>query len=239
MSVEIKNTRLQEFCRQAAAHVDELQEALNVRTLPLPEDILNQLSMLRGRLKRPDVRILILGPLKSGKSTLMTVLTKNPRVSQINQLPAYPCVVEVQDIDREGGATPQETSTFYKNGTSEETISLAEGMKKLDDLLRDYIRDENATMKYDRVVQRVDLALSHGDLNLVLIDSPGLMFGKQGYSEETQHLLTDSDVAIFVVRPEQLFFQSIKDHIKIFVKDAVVTAGCLSWLNASTQARNL
>jgi ribosome biogenesis GTPase A len=239
MAAEFKNTRLWEFCQKATTAVDELQKLLDVPRAVEPKEITNRLSILRGRLKRPEVRILILGPLKSGKSTLMNVLTVNPRVSQINQLPAYPCVVEVRDIDRGEDETSGETSTFYKHGTSEEPIALAEGVKKLDTLLHDYICDgKSALIMYDRVVQKVNLSLTQEDLNLVLVDSPGLIFGKKGYSEETQNLLTESDVVIFVIRPEQLFFQIIEEYLNNFVQHAA-NRRVFILVNATTRAKTL
>jgi len=239
MAPGIKNARLQEFCQSAAAAADKVQSILDFPKVPLPDEIQNRIAVLRGRLKRPEVRILILGPLKSGKSTLMTVLTSNPRVSQINQLPAYPCVVEVQDVDRDEGAASGETSTFYCDGRTEATIPLKEGLAKLDALLHEYVRQgKGAKVQYDRVVQRIDLCLTQEDLNLVLVDSPGLFFGRKGYSEETRHLLNDSDVVIFVVRPEQLFFQSIKDYLNDFVHYANNRRVFLL-VDASTQAKTV
>src|SRR6267142_1217890 len=84
-------------------------------------------------------------------------------------------------------ALASEGSVFYKNGLPETAISLKEGRDRLDHLLRDYIRGgEAANVEYDRVVQQIDLHLAQDDLNLVLIDSPGVMFAKEGYSEATR-----------------------------------------------------
>ena len=232
----MKNKRLETFFPEALRFANELSQLLSLAQDGLPAALAKQLSTLRGRLKRPEVRILLLGPLKSGKSSLMNVVAESPYVSQINQLPAYPCVVEVRDIDRDGSGS-SEGSVFYKNGLPETAISLKEGRDRLDHLLRDYIRGgEAANVEYDRVVQQIDLHLAQDDLNLVLIDSPGVMFAKEGYSEATRGELEEADVAVFVIRPEQLFFQSIKEYLNDFAEQAR-TRRVFILVNVTTQAK--
>ncbi len=78
----------------------------DVGTNDAGKQLVADLASLSNRTRRPEIRILIVGPLKSGKSTLMNVLLRNANVSQVNALPAYPCAVEVRDLERDEAGRP-------------------------------------------------------------------------------------------------------------------------------------
>ena len=73
------------------------------------------LGELRQRTAVPEVRVLVLGPLKAGKSTLMNTLVRRPEASQVSVLPAFPCFVEIRDLERDeaGVAIGQERSVRF------------------------------------------------------------------------------------------------------------------------------
>jgi len=193
----------------------------------IDDSLQESFKMLTGRLRHPEVRILILGPLKSGKSTLMNVICEHASVSQVNPLPAYPCTVEVRDIERNNQliAAEKECCTFYRNGVPLEPMALESGLQHLNELLEDYIeRPGQPETRYDKVVQKINL-LPSSDMPpenryTVLIDSPGLFFSNHAYSADVDKEFEEADVVIFVVRQEQLFFESVNDYLKKFSTEA-------------------
>ena len=234
------NPELEAFCQHTRDHTERIKDLVNIAT-EAPPELRESLAMLEDRTARPEVRILVLGPLKSGKSTFMNVIARNPRVSQVSPLPAYPCIVEISDLDDEqaGGDDPAKVSIFYKGGVAQAPVPLDQGMRKLDDLLEEYVQAESdGEPQYERVVQKVRLNVAKGQLGLVLIDSPGLLFGGTHYSEKTKRLIDGADLIVFVIRPEQLFFAAVKDYLDDLVRHADHWRVFIL-VNGSTQARNL
>ena len=228
------NPELVAFCRQTRDHTERIKDLVSVST-ELPASLRESLAMLEDRTARPEVRILVLGPLKSGKSTFMNVIARNPRVSQVSPRPAYPCVVEISDL----GDDPAEVSIFYKGGVAQAAMPLEQGMERLNALLEDYVQAKSdEEPQYERVVQKVRLNVAKGQLGLVLIDSPGLLFGGTHYSEKTQDMIKGADILVFVIRPEQLFFDAVKVYLSSLVQHAEHRRVFII-VNASTQAKNL
>ncbi|MEE8583835.1 MAG: hypothetical protein V3T83_03185, partial [Acidobacteriota bacterium] len=145
-----------------------------------PAQLHEEFSSLFLRMRRPEVRVMVSGPLKAGKSTLLNVLAGNPHISQISQLPAYPCFVEVHDLERNSDGTPREEpgSLFYRRGGElDRELSPQEGIAFLDELLDQFIQaGGQGRIEYERVVQKTALPRREGEAGLVLIDSPGLFF---------------------------------------------------------------
>src|ERR687891_227466 len=128
---------------KACRKIEELVTLSDKAAGRLPQSLARNLRFLNARTKKAEVRVLILGPLKSGKSTLMNVLTENPRVSQISPLPAYPCFVEVRDLERDqtGEAVEEPKSLFYKPGRkAPEELTLERGLVRLNVLLEEFMR---------------------------------------------------------------------------------------------------
>lgn len=230
-------------------------------------ELASDLAELRQRTEAPEVRVLVLGPLKAGKSTLMNTLVRRPNASQVSVLPAFPCFVEIRDLERDasGAALGAERSLrFDRAGTVVEELSLDACQDRLEELLRAYLRADSAATKARladscvRIEQRIDLGRSPEGLDLVLVDSPGLFFDTNvddeilratqsstdpalpepaSYSAVSRQLYGLADVAIFVIRPEQLFFEVVAQWLARFVERPKMHVFLV--VNASAHARNL
>jgi hypothetical protein len=263
-------SRFVHFCRSVHAACQELHRQLTLDwdgALPRPKSLDDTLERLERRTARAEVRILVIGPLKSGKSTLMNVLLENPCVSQISPLPSYPCYVEVRDLRRGSFGDPEEEprSLFYRMGEEDgtpEEYSLEEGLEKLNVLLDDFIACADDTqIEYSQVVQKIDFWAGgsppefYNGISAVLVDSPGLFFrarfdkafldfnagasaegGEQSnYSRIATTLLENSDVVVFVIRPEHLFFHMIAKYLRDFTMTPRVRVFIL--VNASSSSK--
>ncbi len=247
---------LAQYCRLSRTALRDAREVLVgcEKDAAFPPELRERFSSLYLRSRRPEVRVLVSGPLKAGKSTLLNVLAKNPHVSQISQLPAYPCFVEVRDLERSSNGEPEEEerSLFYRSdGSLGEELSHQEGIRLLDRLLEDYLQaGPEAQVEYRRVVQKVDLPSEESGVELTLIDAPGLFFdrridfesfpgeipGKLGNSDSfARRYYRQADVVIFVVRPEQLYFQSVNDYLGELVRQTKMRLFLL--VNASRRSK--
>lgn len=228
------NEQLTTFCKVYQGKRDKLIFQLEDLPFDRDETLTHALEMLDRRIANAEIRLLVLGPLKSGKSTFMNVLTKNAKVSQVSPLPAYPCVVEVECLEAHSS---EGESTFYCNGEAEPPITLAEGLKKLDGLLEIYI-SQGGTGKpdYEKICQKIR-ASGFSKFKLTLIDSPGLLFGEAGYSDRTKELLDGADLAVFIIRPEQLFFSAVREYLEDLAQHAGYRRVFIL-VNASAQAKN-
>src|SRR4051812_27864227 len=73
-------------------------ESLEV-PLAATNDLRARFRLLIEKLQNQQAYLLIFGPLKSGKSTLMNALS-GAYVSEVTSLPGYPCLVYVQHAER-------------------------------------------------------------------------------------------------------------------------------------------
>ncbi len=226
------SARLIDFCKWANEKTDAISSLVSFPGKPLEKNLKESLNSLKGRLRHPEVRLLILGPLKSGKSTLMNVICEHPSISQVNPLPAYPCTVEVRDIERDLNLHPieKENCTFYKQSQPTKSMPLEEGMKTLNNLLDDFIqRPGDIETRFDKVIQKINLLpkknMPPENRYTVLVDSPGLFFSKKSYSMDVEKEYAEADVVIFVVRQEQLFFESVNEYLVKFTSEAVHRRG--------------
>ena len=103
-------TLLSQFCDEFGAVVHPLLDPLAKsseslasldpgspirRLLPGLRDRTHQLQSLATKVEEQQAYVLIFGPLKSGKSTLMNAIAAS-YVSEVTTMPAYPCMVFVQ-----------------------------------------------------------------------------------------------------------------------------------------------
>ena len=79
-------------CAQALANTNDHE--INCAVLPTVRDVSHQADQLLQKVKEQQTFVLVFGPLKSGKSTLMNALAAT-YVSEVTALPAYPCMVYV------------------------------------------------------------------------------------------------------------------------------------------------
>jgi len=230
---------------------------LNVETAGQAPTTLAELeqrtSDLLKRCRDCEVRVLLFGPLKSGKSTLMNLLARNFRVSQVDPRPAFPCVVEVRNSTQGHG----EKAQFFRTGEDEpyREMSVKEARLELDVLLNEYINsrcDGDFSQKLSRIVQQIDFsnglregvdAVLEDGFSLVFVDTPGLMFADEHYTEEAKKQQELADVAILVLRPEQLFFKDTREMVQKAAGSSPNSGASYQSLyvlvNASSQAKKL
>ena len=80
---------------ETAAALSAASDELSCKSLRPPlVDLALQLESLADKVAEQQAYVLIFGPLKSGKSTLMNALA-GTYVSEVSSLPAYPCMVYV------------------------------------------------------------------------------------------------------------------------------------------------
>ena len=128
-------TQLSQYCEHFVTTVRPLLEPLTKATQTLAadadtaatevlaelRDLHTQVDSLITKVAEQRAYVLIFGPLKSGKSTLMNAISAS-YVSEVSSLPAYPCLVFVSH-----GETPEFIVTDYnrkqRNYTDISTLS--------------------------------------------------------------------------------------------------------------------
>ncbi len=228
-------TLLSQFCEEFDSSVRPLLEPLkrSAETLAdsLPEhgdrphvrevlpkllDVADQFTVLADKVKEQQAYVLIFGPLKSGKSTLMNAMSA-AYVSEVTSLPAYPCMVYVSDSKKR-----EFTVTRY-NGDQEEFHDpaalrmqvarahkdLAERTRKVESLGEEF----DPGYHFDEAIRRIDVKVPAGELaqsGSVLVDTPGLYSRmKFGYDRMTKEFRNAAACAIFVVKTDNLFLEQV------------------------------
>ena len=191
-------------------------EELHTEILPDFREARDQLWVLLEKVESQQTYVMIFGPLKSGKSTLMNALA-GAYVSEVTSLPAYPTVVFVSHSD-----TYSHRVTRY-DGTVEEAdnpdalhglIEVAHG--ELAGAIREAERLGRCfdpMVDLPRTIKRIDVKLPAGELaasDTVLVDTPGLYTRmKFGYDAMTRDFRHAASIAIFVVRSDNIFLEQV------------------------------
>lgn len=184
-------------------------------------ELRHQISLLTAKVDEQHAYVLIFGPLKSGKSTLMNALAKS-YVSEVSALPAYPCLVFVS------AAAQRHYALTHYDGSIEQfddPVSLERALTKgFDDLADRIRRTEVAGQSFDPqqhfqdAVRRVDVRLPAPDLQksgAVLVDTPGLYSRMRfGYDQMTRDFRNAAACAVFVVRSDNLFLDHVFDEFE-------------------------
>ena len=224
-------TEIQRFCRRLTALLEPFARTLDhaipelhasASELGLP-DLLQgldanreELARLREKISGEESYLLIFGPLKSGKSTLMNAISGS-YVSEVSSLPAYPCLVYVRHA-----AAPYYRLTRFDGSTTEHSDNPA-----LQETVRDAYGDLAAAVRraeeedrtfepthdHPAAIERVDIGLPATELEqaaAVLVDTPGL-FAKMrfGYDRMTRDFRDRAACALFVVRADNLFLDAV------------------------------
>lgn len=227
-------TILSQFCEDFDGRVRPLLEPLegfaqHMQTLPadsplkklVPEvvDYRHQVRTLVEKVAEQQAYVIIFGPLKSGKSTLMNALAA-AYVSEVTTLPAYPCMVYVAHAEKQ-----QFTVTRY-DGSVERFRDL-DAMRSLMEAahgeLAETIREVEARgetfdpgLHMPRALRRVDVRMPAEPLaqsGAVLVDTPGLYSRmKFGYDLMTREFRDSAASAIFVVKTDNLFLEQVFDE---------------------------
>jgi GTPase SAR1 family protein len=224
-------TEIARFCEACLHDLQPLPPALEAATAQLAQGTdkaalaapLATLNDLRARLRalveklgNQQAYLLIFGPLKSGKSTLMNAISGS-YVSEVTSLPGYPCLVFVRHAE-----APHFSVTRY-NGR--ETV-FANGS-----VLKDVIADSHVALAHQirategrgeafdprthftEAIRRIDIKLpvqSLGESSTVLVDTPGLYSRMNfGYDMLTREFRDTAACALFVVKTDNLFLEQV------------------------------
>ncbi|MFT4542037.1 MAG: hypothetical protein ACI841_001133 [Planctomycetota bacterium] len=185
--------------------------------LPPLLDARHDIETLADKVEAQQAYVLIFGPLKSGKSTLMNAVSA-AYVSEVTSLPAYPCMVYVSHADE------QEFKVHRYNGKVEKYtdsaalhIQVNRGHTELADHIRkneaESQQDFDPAIHFQEAIRRVDVRIPAGHLaksGAVLVDTPGLYSRmKFGYDRMTREFRNAAAVAIFVVKSDNLFLEQV------------------------------
>jgi GTPase SAR1 family protein len=217
----------QDFCgavRPLVADLDgaldelaaEAEEGLRRDLLPELRSRRDQLGVLLRKVEEQQAYVMIFGPLKSGKSTLMNALA-GAYVSEVTSLPAYPTVVFVSHAEAASYRVTRYDGTSVQPADAEalrEVVDHAHGelagavrAAELDGRVVDPASD------LPRAIRRIDVALPAEDLGraeVVLVDTPGLYTRmKFGYDTMTRDFKHAASVAVFVVKADNLFLEQV------------------------------
>lgn len=186
-------------------------------TSSFPE-VSHRLEALINKVQGQEAYVLLFGPLKSGKSTLINAISSG-YVSEVTSLPAYPCMVYLKY-----GETPS-YSVFRYSGKREELDS-AEALKHLLEqshrtlserirALDEYGETFDPATHLPSAIRRVQVELPAKNLQesgTVLVDTPGLYSKmKFGYDVMTREFRDSAACAVFVVKTDNLFLEQVFD----------------------------
>ncbi|MBL8753446.1 MAG: dynamin family protein [Planctomycetes bacterium] len=182
---------------------------------PLRE-LQHQMKSLCDKVLEQQAYVLIFGPLKSGKSTLMNAIA-GAYVSEVSSLPAYPCLVFVS-----AGQKREYVLTTYDGSvrTFSAAQELATHIDRAHGELAAAIRAaEQKGVAFDpaehfpQAIRRVDVRVPGSELastGAVLVDTPGLYTRMRfGYDRMTRDFRNAAACAIFVVKSDTLFLEQV------------------------------
>lgn len=251
-------TDISDFCQEFAqiltpfesalrAAREEIQGAADSDLLQRPlaglSDAHHRLETLVSKVAEQQAYVIIFGPLKSGKSTLMNAISAT-YVSEVTSLPAYPCLVHVKH-----GETYQFVASRYNGDklTYGDNQSLQRLIHESHTQLAAHLRaaDENGEefdpgVHYPEAIRRIDVEVPARNLKdslTVLVDTPGLYSRmKFGYDLMTREFRNSAACAVFVVKTDTLFleqvFEEFGDLLDLFSRIFLV-------VNIDTNKRDL
>ena len=231
MSVEPIRVELEAFCKQFAASLEPFNNALEQGTQSLREavdgesvqsvlsdlqDNQHRLKIVHDKARRQHTYLVIFGPLKSGKSTLMNAIS-GAYVSEVSSLPAYPCLVYVREGEERGFSTTAFNGDTTEYGSRDELHStletaheeLARRIREADEAGRTF----SPAQDFDRAIRRIDFTMPAPYLKesgTILVDTPGLYTKmKYNYGQLTRDFRNTAACAVFVVKTDNLFFEQV------------------------------
>jgi len=196
----------------ASASDETPSKSLHVPLLELQ----HQLRTLCDKVAEQQAYVLIFGPLKSGKSTLMNAIAAS-YVSEVSSLPAYPCLVFVRS-----GKRREYVVKLYDGSTRSFTDAAqlhADISRAHADLAKAIRKAEKRGVQFDpaehfpEAIRRVDVFVPDSQLEktgAVLVDTPGLYTRMRfGYDRMTREFRDAAACAIFVVKSDTLFLEQV------------------------------
>ncbi|MBL9079393.1 MAG: dynamin family protein [Planctomycetes bacterium] len=179
-------------------------------------DLQHQLQSLCDKVAQQQAYVLIFGPLKSGKSTLMNSIA-GAYVSEVSSLPAYPCLVFVsagKERDYAVASYDGRTEAFRDARDLHRHIDqahseLAQAIRSAEQRGEQFDPQEH----FPSAIRRVDVHVPDSELattGAVLVDTPGLYTRMRfGYDRMTRDFRNAAACAIFVVKSDTLFLEQV------------------------------
>ena len=196
-------------------------------------DVHHRLESLLNKVEQQQAYLIIFGPLKSGKSTLMNAISA-AYVSEVTSLPAYPCLVHVKHgddcsfvVSRYNGEKLQLSDNASLQALIKQSHeTLAERLREVEDQGETF----DPGVHYPEAIRRVDVAVPTRNLKdslTVLVDTPGLYTRmKFGYDLMTREFRNSAACAVFVVKTDNLFleqvFEEFNDLLDLFSRIFIV-----------------
>jgi hypothetical protein len=202
---------------ETAGHMeDPASKELLHEPLAALNDVRARLRSLCEKLANQQAYLLIFGPLKSGKSTLMNAISGS-YVSEVTSLPGYPCLVYVQHADAphfsatrySGRETVFADATVLRDMVADSHIALAQQIRATEE--RGVAFDPRTN--FSEAIRRIDVKLpvaALGESSTVLVDTPGLYSRMNfGYDVLTREFRNSAACAVFVVKTDNLFLEQV------------------------------
>ena len=179
-------------------------------------ELQTRLRSLSEKLANQHTHLLIFGPLKSGKSTLMNAIS-GAYVSEVTSLPGYPALVFVQHAPEPSFSATRfngRESTFpdarvLKGVIEDGHLALAEQLRAAEARGADF----DPRRDFPEAIRRIDVKLPIGSLaesSTVLVDTPGLYSRMNfGYDVLTREFRDTAACAVFVVKTDNLFLEQV------------------------------
>ncbi len=200
--------------------VERMEQGTDAGLLHAPlatlNDVRARLRSLVEKLEGQQAYLLIFGPLKSGKSTLMNAISGS-YVSEVTSLPGYPCLVFVRHSDQPHFSVTRyngRESTFSDGSVlhdvvADSHIALAEQIRATES---DGTTFDPRT-HFSEAIRRVDVKIpieSLAESSTVLVDTPGLYSRMNfGYDVLTREFRDNAACAVFVVKTDNLYLEQV------------------------------
>ena len=187
----------------------------------------HRLRALMEKVERQQAYVMIFGPLKSGKSTLMNAMS-GAYVSEVTTLPAYPCMVYFSHAEqRELVLTRYDGSTERLSDVADMRTQMNTAHGELSEAIRACEgrgEEFEPVVHLPRAVRRIDVRTPAEQLagsGAVLVDTPGLYSRmKFGYDLMTRECRDSAACAVFVVKTDNLFLEQVfaefSDLLRLF-----------------------
>lgn len=179
-------------------------------------DIRARLRSLVEKIESQQAYLLIFGPLKSGKSTLMNAISGS-YVSEVTSLPGYPCLVYVRHAEEPRFSVTRyngRESIFANGGVLKDVIAdshiaLAEQIRLTEEAGMEF----DPRINFNEAIRRADVNIpveSLAESGTVLVDTPGLYSRmKFGYDVLAREFRNSASCAVFVVKTDNLFLEQV------------------------------
>lgn len=227
-------TEISRFCQSYTEALNPLQSTLHEKidlilnqpdtddikaSLSVLSDVYHRMKSLGDKVSAQQAYVIIFGPLKSGKSTLMNAFSA-AYVSEVTALPAYPCLVHVRHSEEESIVATRfngKTERFRDYRQMQQAVSgyhkeLADQIRKVEEKGETF----DPGIHCPKAIRRLDISLPAEPLKssyTVLVDTPGLYSRmKFGYDMMSREFRDSAACAIFVVKTDNLFLEQVFDE---------------------------